>query len=973
MLNSTFRTAFLRGFIFLTTTVLTLLHTHLVFAQTVKPGRVVGRIRDENNRPLANVNITVENEKKGTATAVNGEYVLILPPGTYTLLISAIGYEKKRISEVVIVSNQQTDLNITLSPESKKLSGVVVTSNARRESARGLLQAQKNNASMTDGIAAEQMARLPVTNTAQVLARISGLNVQNDKFVTIRGVSDRYNSVLINGSALPSTEPNRRNFSFDIVPAALVDNVVVNKTATPDLSGEFSGGIVLINTKDIPSKNFIQVAVGSGINTESAKGTFQTFERDKRANFGIIDPDRKWFGDGRLIDPQGYPLIRNDYFLGKDSSGARALWSKIPNRWQFFKYKYTPTQNYQLSGGMNKRFDNGKALGFVAAITYFNEQQEERGEARTPTRNVFSNSVRSKYNTAIGGIANFAFKTNKNKFAWKNLYNLRYSDQYDEREGLDYSVDYIHRFSNIVITNKLIQTRLEGEHQITKQNIKVDWSGDFVQLNREQPNSRSLRVLAGRNYDLTNVTNPDLGGLFSSLLKEKRNNAAVNIAIPFEMNGSKQLVKVGYNYSKRRADFNGAGFRIATVGAFKPESNPYYDIVTPENFSQGNLELVLSQIRSNESLGDSYEATQDLHAAYAMVDFKLLKKFRITGGLRNENCKTFVNTVYYLYPSTPPFLRIVDSTKRYDEIDWLPSVNLIYSLTDKINIRGSFSKTIARPDFIERSPYIYYDFPEQLQVTGQQELLITRIKNYDLRFEYYPSGGEIFSFSLFYKKFTDPVERILLFLDNFGVQYRNMVSAYAVGFEADVRKSLEFINPGSPVFKYLVVSGNFTYLKGGLLPRVYRRNTTAPFRDTSFTGVKTDRPIQGLAPYIVNAGISYQQPTWGLNLAFNRTGRKIVNGGYDDLLVQYENPRSILDFQVNARLFKQRMELRLNVSDILNQPFIIYNNFLANKVDLLVVEPNTDPKGAAFNKDLDFVAYKVKKGTGVSFSISYRF
>jgi TonB dependent receptor/Carboxypeptidase regulatory-like domain/TonB-dependent Receptor Plug Domain len=950
-----------------------LLFFNNVSAQTVKPGRLSGIIRDENNRPLSNASIMVEKMKKGTSTSVSGDYVLTLPPGTYTVLISAIGYETKSITEVVVKSNEQTDLSISMVLQSKSLGGVVVTSNARRESARGLLQAQKNNGSMTDGIAAEQMARLPVTNTAQLLGRISGLNVQSEKFVTIRGVSDRYNNVLINGSALPSTEPNRRNFSFDIVPSALVDNVVVNKTATPDLSGEFTGGIVMINTKDIPVKNFFQIAVGSGINTEAINGEFKTFKRDRRAIFGIVDEDRKWFGDGRLIDPNTYPQIRNDYFLGIDSTKARKSWSKIPNGWQLYNYRYTPTQNFQASGGINKRFENGKAIGLVAAITYLNEQFEESGEARTPTRNIFTTSVRSKYNTSIGGILNLAYKTKSHKFALKNLYNLRYTDQFDERVGLDYSVDYLQRLSEVVIVNKLIQTRLEAEHLITDRKIKIDWFTDFIQLTREQPNTRSLRVLAGRNYDLTNVTNPDLGGLFSSLLKEKRNNAAVNISFPFTVKEVKQLIKVGYNYSKRRADFDGAAFRIATVGAFSPESNPYYDIVTPENFANGNLELIASQIRSTESLGDSYEASQDLHALYAMVDLKFLKKFRITGGVRNENSLTRVNTVYYLYPATPPYLRIVDSTKKYREIDLMPSVNLIYSLTDKINIRGSFSKTIARPDFIERSPYIYYDFPEQLQVTGQQELSITRVKNYDLRFEYYPSGGEILSFSLFYKDFKDPVERILLLADNFGVQYRNMVSAFATGFEIDTRKTLEFINPNSRVLKYITVSSNFTYLKGGVLPRVFRRNTTPPYSDTSFTGVKTDRPIQGLAPYIFNAGISFQKPSWGLNLAFNRTGRKVVNGGYDDLLVQYENPRSILDFQLNGRIFKQQMELKLNLSDILNQPFIIYNNFLANPSDPLVVDVNNDPKGLAFNKELDYTAYKVKKGMGISFSISYRF
>ena len=360
-----------------------------------------------------------------------------------------------------------------------------------------------------------------------------------------------------------------------------------------------------------------------------------------------------------------------------------------------------------------------------------------------------------------------------------------------------------------------------------------------------------------------------------------------------------------------------------------------------------------------------------------MIDAKFFKKFRIIGGVRNENNRMEVKTIYFQQLTNPPSVKLVDSTQSYPESDWLPSVNLIYSINEKMNVRGAASKTLARPDFAERSTFVYYDFPEQLEVSGDKGLEITRINNYDLRFEYYPSGGEIFSASLFYKKFDKPVERFFVIGNPSNtVEYRNLYSATALGYEVDIRKTLEFINPASNIFKYFTVSTNFTKLSGSIKYTVTRKPGTAVTSpEDTFYIAGAKRAIQGLSPYIFNAGLSFQNLKWGINIAFNRSGRKIVNGGIVSSIVQFENPRSILDFQANARLFKRRIDLRFNISDILNQPFIIYSNNLKQDTNggYAPEAPNDDPRGDAFDQEKDYVNYKVKKGTGFSLKVVYKF
>jgi len=935
-----------------------------------RPGKITGVVRNEKNEEMPGVTVLVESVNKSTTTTVAGDYVLTLPPGTYTLEFSFVGYQTRRITDAIVKEGEVTDLSAVLTAASKQMQAVVVTSGARKESTRSLLMTQKNSAGMTNGISAEQIRVTGDNNTGQVLKRVSGITVQGDRFVTIRGVSDRYNNVLINGASLPSTEPNRRNFSFDIVPSSLVDNIIVNKTATPDLPGEFTGGMVQINTTDVPFRNFLNIGIGTGFNTASTGKDFISHKRDKKAALGIIDEERKWFGDGRAFEQKKYVELHG----AKDTAALRAIGAKIPNRWQAYQYQYVPMQNYQLSGGASKMFKNNSSIGAVAAITYRNEMLYEEGEARS-IQNYDYASRRYRYNTTIGGLFNAAFKSKGHKIALKNLYNSRYSNQYDDRYGFQISNNSMeNRTGEVTLANRLIQTRLEGEHSFFDHTFKLDWFGDYITLKREQPDGR---FIVGRDVDSNShryaynfgERNLFYGGLYASTLDEKRSNAGFNLTVPVTVLKAKQTFKAGYAFSKREADYDATALRVLTATDAFVKSHqglPYYSIVTQQAIANGDLLYVPSYIRS-ESTGDRYDGEQKLRSAYGMLDLKVLKQLRLVGGIRYENNQVKMSTETYNTLGFPVF-----SDSVYTEKDWLPSVNAIYSINDKLNIRAAFSKTLARPDFVERSPYVYFDFVEQLQVTGQQALKITRIKNYDFRVEYYPTGNEILSASVFYKNFDKPVERFyILGSPNNLVEYWNLYSATAKGIEGEIRKSLGFISPNSNWLKNLYFSANATYLEGEIKYLV----TKSPFtqKDTSYID-NGKRPIQGLSPYIINMGINYQTKVWGFNIAYNRFGRRIVNGGTISNLIQYENSRDVVDVQLSYQFLNQKAEVRFNISDLLNQYYVIYSNNI--KKDALggwaTDGANDDPKGLNYNESVDFVNYKAKRGTGFSVSLTYK-
>src|SRR5690606_29336253 len=243
-------------------------------AQRQQPGRIAGKIVDDRGEVLIGASIRVLQTNQAMQSSVDGSYALNVMPGSYTIEVSYVAYQTKRVTQVDVKSGGLTALDIVLRPASSTLDQVIVTGSFKKESTAGLYAQQKNAANVTDGISAEKIARTPDINIGQVLRRVSGVTTVDNKYVVARGLRDRYNQAMIDSYTLTSITTNRRNFSFDVLPQELVSSVVVNKTATPDMSAEFSGGQVSVNTMDIPTENFTMIAIGSGFNTQSAGKDF---------------------------------------------------------------------------------------------------------------------------------------------------------------------------------------------------------------------------------------------------------------------------------------------------------------------------------------------------------------------------------------------------------------------------------------------------------------------------------------------------------------------------------------------------------------------------------------------------------------------------------------------------------------------------------------------------------------------------
>ncbi len=935
-------------------------------------GSLSGTVFDEQEEPVIGATIMIAGTTQGVTTDLDGKYTLQgIPAGTVSILVSFISYETKQVTDIKINAGKTTPLNVVLQEASLQLGEVVVTTKYREASSIGMFAVQKLNVSMTDGISSDLIKKTSDNNVAQVLKRVVGVTINDGKFVTVRGMSERYNNMQLNGSSLPSTEPNRRNFSFDIIPASLIENVVVNKTFTPDLPGEFTGGLVQVKTLSVPDEKFLSLSLGTGMNTISTGKEFQTNKRFTSDYFlGEIDR-RSW-----------YAGHSNEQITQSQNNAAQI------NHYGFYKYKAVPLQNYALSFGLPFKLNEQHKLGLVSALTYRHEETRENiKDVNTFSRDSLVKNMSNNFNsgykfvTAVGAVANLGWETDNHSVTWRNLYNNRFTHSTMNRMMHNYYDNGVIRYEvySTPLQSRLMQTQLDGEHTLFNRRLKLSWNIDYNKTSRVNPDDRyaqaSVNQAGGDVPDPTDAylfdwrwslgtSQPYISTQFVmyNRLDETKNNAGANAEYTFRALKKEQKLKAGFHRSLRRADYDQQylhGFVDTELAReFPTDATSLHQSYDPANFDSGIL-YYKSGGFSNRS-ADYYEGEQTVEAVYLMGEFNPFKPLRIIGGVRMEHAKTDALTRYSWYDENARF-NIADSLFTRTDLEWLPSVTAIYAISPKLNLRAAYTETLARPDFRELTDATYYNVEERIEVTNVKPLEKTSVRNYDLRLEWYPFPGEVVSFSAFYKDFDKPVEKMVRVKSdqqNFFLETVNLDQAILRGLELNFRKSFRFI---SPKLNNLWLSGNAAVLEGNI--------------ETENWKEKRERPLQGLAPYNINGSLAYEGSVWGVALNYTRVGRTLAYGGEFEKYDQYENPRNVLDLQLSARLLKQKLEIKFNISDLLNEDIIVYRNhsFPGTEVDedgSYFVDRTA--QGMDYNKG-DYVMSRISKGVNMSISASYKF
>lgn len=932
--------------------------TATTYGQT---GRIAGKVTDKKTgETLIGLTVKINGTTKGVSTDVEGRYLLSgLTAGKYILDFSYIGYAVKSISDVIVNNDQVTNLDVVMEESSgQKLNEVVITATARQESIGGLYAQQKTSVRISDGITADVIRRSPDRSTGEVLKRVSGTSIQDNKFVVVRGLSDRYNNTLMNGAPLPSSEPDRKAFSFDVVPSNLIDQVVINKTAAADLPGDFAGGVIQMKTKDFPDQRVLSFNYSTGYNTQS---TFKPFKGSTRGNLDFLAMD-----NGHRDMPSSFPQTASKYV--NSSLEQRFAYSKsFANSWGVNSFgSAAPTQSIQLNYGDTYKMPNQNKLGFLVSLNYRNasvQQEQRRADyqelSATANDYVFDyNDNVYNHNVSLGGLANVAYTFDKSKLTLKTLYNRVFEDTYTDRVGGSFEVPHFEQMnSQFQLTQKsLFNSSLEGAHSLGEKNFKLDWNLSLSASNQSLPDLRRLYYsrAAGTNEPFEAAVpagsgSPRNAGRYFSDLQDYIYGGGANFVLPWQLGAGDQSIKIGFLSQYRTRDFNSRelGYIRQNPSAFNANllRLPQDQLFAEQNFGPNGFVVDDITMPSN-----NYTANGFLNAAYIMSTNEVLQKLKLNWGVRVESYMEELESFTIL--GSP-----INVDNKY--FDVLPSANLIYSPSDKTNLRFSYSNTVARAEFRELAPFSFFEFESQNMVIGNPDLERTRINNFDLRLEHYPSSGQVLSITTFYKDFTNPIERVFQpgsVAASKTASFQNAKGSTLYGVELEARQTLGFLGNA----RWL---NNWTaYVNASLM------KSDVKLDRVRFPNNNDSRALQGQSPYLINGGLQYSDKLWSFNALYNRIGRRINIvgiGGYDnegkfvatypDI---YENPRDIVDLSISRKVLNSRAEIKLNVADIFNQESVLYQDVNGDKI---------------YSRNDDQTNRRVKYGTTYNLSFGYSF
>jgi outer membrane receptor protein involved in Fe transport len=904
-------------------------------------GSISGVISDKEskNAPLAYANVSLKNTTYAVTTDLEGKYKISAESGNYTLQISFIGYETVEMP-VTIKTNENLKVNKSIGSGGYTLEDVVIKKAVSREKETALLTEQKKAVEIKQSIGAQELSRKGVSDVEEGLTKITGITKVESRGLFVRGLEDRYNYLLINELQSPSNSPFKKIIPLDLFPTEIVNVLTVYKTFNPNISGDFAGATVNIET--IASKPITKLSVGLGYTTQNNGEEFliASSANNTQGFFGFMTNDRAIpaaFGNtpsGVKISAQEYNNTYNQNTWNTDVSSSPINSSigilhadKIKTDNGSFNYTISLNNEnkYIIRKGVDRTFQQGSGI-------YDNNLYKEE----------------YKYQTSTSALLGLKYKTNRFDIASNTLY-LR-STESKIQDQLGYTNNQVSNPNIWIRMNQFEQsdyfnTQLLGNAKLSsndKHTIKV--GGSFVKTKFQQPDRK---FIVGEKT-AQGMINTSYGGnhLNRQYLDVKGNyymSGLLEYAFKFKELSNKKSNKVVIGVNSFRNDFSltyriFAGQRLFNVNYTAP-----IDQIDEYIVNDVNSGILFFREESN---GDwKFKFNQFVNAGYANLFYNIGEKFEINGGVRAEQSNRVIKYRNSFDAITSTY-RKLDENKLY----FLPSINTKYALTDRANVRFSASKTITRPATMEISPIQYVSADGKVE-KGNPELKDSQNINYDLKYEFFPSNKEMIAVGLFGKSLKNPIERVFIAGAGGSGQLTNFVNSDAATlYGAELELNLQL----SRIFQAL---SNFSF---GFNTSFLQTKVNVNYGVNSLEN-SPSRALQGASNWLINSDIKYE-------FSFNKTMKNTMNlvyGVYGDRIFavggsgidhMYEKSFHKLDFIWNSKL-SENIDVKFSADNILNPE---YKLELGNNSKETINETSK-------------VLESYKRGVGLSLSVSYTF
>ena len=935
-------------------------------------GTVSGLILDgENGETLIGATAIIHGSTVGDATDLNGRYEFATEPGTYTMDFAYLGFSTVTVENVIVAAGETTRLEIELLPEALSYGEVVVTADIVAGSESGLLRERAKSIAVSDAISSESIARSGSSDAAAAMSKVTGASVISGRYVYIRGLGDRYANTTLNGSSLPSADPDRKAFQLDLFPASLLDNIVTLKTFTPDKPGDFSGGLIDVATKTFPESFTLQISASmtydeqsSGINHflsyPGSRTDWLGYDNGFRALPDVLDdkdPEEQLPRESDLRDTrrQVTNTIRSNradslntfshafngimnptlvstplnHSFSAATGGQTELFGRplgisgsLTYGRSYSYYDDGVYSQWQLIGGDVSSIEN------LSNTTYFGPNPDLNIITRADPREVpsFSN-IQGSDEVNWGASTTIAFQPSDHHEVVTTVLRTQsgtsqstmlggFRDQTGGTTFITRALSYQER--------SLQSVQLRGEHAFAP--FQVEWKVSFGNNSQDEPDLRFFSATQNVRNNLHGIdTTFSLGGgnapppqRYFRDLNETSRGTVLDITFPFrQWDGLGARIKFGgrsdlseRTFRQRRFEYHEG--REVDYRDFKGNIDDYFsdrNLGVLDTLEVGDIVAYNAGLYLQENSPDraNYDGSRDISAGYLMMELPLTRRLKIIGGARWESTYSVTESFDQTLPDS---LR----TGILSRQDWLPSVNVVYAITADMNLRLAATRTLARPTYRELAPFQSFNFVGGDIREGNPLLNQTLITNYDARWEIFPQAGEIFAVSAFYKIFKDPIERVLR---NVGegryVSYQNVDQARVFGAEVEARKRLHTWTT-LPILRYLSISGNFSLVRS----QVNIPEEELIIIRASAPNASRFRSLEGQSPFLLNLSASYENYNLGtvIGLYYTIFGDRLLSvaeGATPDI---FEKARSDLDLTITQNL-PANLRLKITAKNLL--------------------------------------------------------
>lgn len=946
------------------TATIALLFLLLPFFSFAQTGSISGTaINGDTKEPIMFGNVIIDGTGQGVSTDMDGKYNLDnLESGTYTIKFSYLGLKDKLVENVEVKTGETTLVDVKMGEDPVVLElGATISAERITNTESAVLSMKKESTAVLDGVSAKEISKSGDSDAAAAIKRVSGVTIEGGKYVYVRGLGDRYSKTTLNGADIPGLDPNKNTVQMDLFPTNLLDNILVYKTFTPNLPGDFTGGYIDIVTKNFPSNFTVDASASMSYNTQTTfNQNFLTQQKGATDWLGFDDGTRAL--PTSVGNSTGIPHLQNNTTSNFNAEEAQKLvdmTGSFNNTWQQIRQSVPFNHNFSFGIGNRFKFDNQSELGIIGALSYTrNYSFYENGtygiyqltglydNVNTLTSNLALNDTKGVDDVLWGGMINIAYKikaTHTFNFMVMHNQSATTTTRYLEGTKDDDKDELFQTQSSRFLQRGLTTFQLGGKHTFLKlKNIQVNWKSSYARSTQKDPDLRYFTSRYDADYDIYRIkpSSDRTPSRFYRNMAQGNWSNKIDFTLPLIhwSNHVKEKIKLkaGFAHAAKDRSFqeNRYSFENQQIN-YNGDLNAYFDpsnlVATTEGggyVNNGNGVYIENALDS----ANIYDASQSLYAGYAMVELPLMNGLNLVTGARIEytsvRLKTYSYKVLTAYPELDGKQNILSN------LDILPAISLNYAPTKKMKIRAAYSRTLARPSFRELAPFTSFDVEGGYAFVGNPNLERTITDNADLRWEFYPTNKELISVSAFYKNFTNPIERTFNPKAlNPELTYRNVDHAFLAGIELELRKNLGFI---TPALEDLQIGANFSY--------IYSQTT---IDEQELTAVRAEYPaapstreMYGQSPYSLNALLSYKNDSLGFsaNVVFNVSGPKISfisTGGTPNTYVQ---PRPSLNFNISKRIVKG-FSIKFAVNNILMSPYRESIEFKGQSYDVSYYEP----------------------------------